>query len=301
MSCSRTVLANTPANTLANTLEETSAENPAAAAWQGARPMAVLQAGAYPLWFQLTENGPVLLETIEDAVFSAALVPWPLALHVRFFMEKENELFLAVNRGGFLKLVPFSGETNGQKVDGGFALFRFGGGSFFSQYTIGGFVFYENKPAVLLYLDDRFLDSAAPLPQPRTWTFNMDSNTPFPLEIPALEQFPAGGGWDADTLRPGSDGFFYYRIKNETLSPPELRMLRTNDLSQAGEEISLEAFYASIPREIEIPEHFSLPPLPENFVYTYACIAGGSLFACWEEQEEYNIGASGFMLVKRLP
>ncbi|MDR0487467.1 MAG: hypothetical protein LBG91_04395, partial [Treponema sp.] len=48
-------------------------------------PLAVLQPGEYPLWFQLTEDGPILLESMQDALFSAALVPWPLALHVRFF------------------------------------------------------------------------------------------------------------------------------------------------------------------------------------------------------------------------
>ena len=271
--------------------EKTASEDvPAPVARPTARPMAILQTGGQPLWFQLTENGPVLLESIEDAVFSAAFVPWPFAPHIRFFHEKDDELIMAVNRDGFLKLAPYNGETTG------LALYRFSGGGFWRQYTVGGFVFYEEKPAALLYLDDRFLDSAAPLPQPRTWTFNMESNTPFPLDITALQLFPPEEGWNADTLRLGSDGFWYYRAVKRSGSP-EIRMLRTADLSQAGENISLGVFQNSARRETEF-SHPSLPPLPKGFFYTGIGKVGDSLFASWEEQEDFNIGAAGFVLVK---
>ena len=42
---------------------------------------------------------------------------------------------------------------------------------------------------------------------------------------------------------------------------------------------------------------FSLPSLPEGFVYTGACLAGRVLAATWEEQEDSGIGAAGFMVV----
>jgi hypothetical protein len=41
-----------------------------------------------------------------------------------------------------------------------------------------------------------------------------------------------------------------------------------------------------------------LPVLPEGFVYTGLAWAGDTLFAAWEEQEDYNIGAAGFMAIK---
>ncbi|MDR1838150.1 MAG: hypothetical protein LBQ93_00990 [Treponema sp.] len=256
-----------------------------------ARPMAILQTGEQPLWFQLTEGGPVLLESIEDAIFSAALVPWPLALHIRFFHEREGELVMAINRDGFIKLAPFVGKTEG------LAMYRFGH-NFWRQYTVGGFVFYDDKPAALLYLDNRFLDSSAPIPVLRTWTFEMDSNMPFPLEIPALEFFPVEEGWSADTLRLGYNGFWYYRVRKSG-SLPEIRMLRTDDLSRAGEEISTEEFFNSAPRTTETFYASLLPPLPEGFFYTGTGIIGDSLFASWEEQADYNIGAAGFMVIKR--
>jgi hypothetical protein len=253
-----------------------------------ARPTAILQTGEQPLWFQLTENGPVHIESIEDAVFSAALIPWPYAPHVSFFQERGNALVMAVNRDGFLKLAP-AGE--------GLALYRFSGGSFWQQYTVGGFVFFEDKPAALLYFDNRFLDTAYPIPQSRTWTFNMDSNTPFPLEISALELFPVEEGWSVDTLRVGPDNLIYYRASKRNVSQPVIRMMWTADLTQGGQEITTEVFFNSAPLKTQIT-HPSLPPLPEGFIYTGIGMAGNNLFACWEEQVDYSIGAAGFMVIR---
>jgi hypothetical protein len=255
----------------------------------GAWPMAVLRAGEYPLWFQMTDGGPVQLETAEDAAFSSALVPWPLALHVMFIHEKDGEIIMAVNRSGFLKLAPYPG------VQDGIAMYYFPGG-LFKQYTIGGFVFYEEKPAVLLYLDDRFLDSDFPIPVSRTWTFNMESNTPFPVTIPALELFPADELWSVDTLRQGADSLFYYRAAKRN-GQPVVHMLRTANLDEEGENISLDAFYGSAPRRQEI-SHPSLPQLPEGFVYTAIGRVGDSIAATWEEQEDFSIGSAGIMIVK---
>jgi len=42
---------------------------------------------------------------------------------------------------------------------------------------------------------------------------------------------------------------------------------------------------------------FSLPALPEDFVYTGAALLGNILAASWEEQREAGIGAAGFMVV----
>ena len=263
---------------------------PAAVVWYGAVPLAILQTGEYPLWFQLTEGGPAHIESIEDAINTAAFIPWPLALHVRFFLEREEGLFLTINRDGFMKLAPYSDSVTG------IAMYRFSGGEFWRQYTVGGFVFFDDKPAALLYLDDRFLDTNAPLPRPCTWSFNMESNRPFSLDIPALLPFPPEDGWSVHTLRLAG-GFTYYRAVRKSGSRPAIRMLRTADLNLAGEEISLNVFYSSAPRETEITQ--PLPPLPEGFFYTGIGRVGDSLFASWEEQDNFYIGAAGFMVIKR--
>jgi hypothetical protein len=43
---------------------------------------------------------------------------------------------------------------------------------------------------------------------------------------------------------------------------------------------------------------FSLPPLPEGFVYTRISLVEGVVVAAWEEQEGWNIGAAGFLVIK---
>jgi hypothetical protein len=257
----------------------------------GARPAAVLQTGDIPLWFRLTEEGPVLLESIEDAALSAAFVPWPLALHVRFLYAQDGEIILAINRYGFIKLVPYKGAIEG------LTLFRFSGGEYWRQYTIGGFVFYHDNPAALLYLDGRFLSSGSPPPLLRTWTFNMQSNMPFPLAVPALEIFPAEEGWETDALRYGSDGAIYYRVVKRNDAKPEVKMFSTTDLSKAGSEISSDVFFNSALRKEEVINPL-LPELPEGFFYTETGRVGDSLFASWEEQEDFNIGAAGFVIIK---
>lgn len=252
-------------------------------------PSAVLRTGANPLWFLVTENGLIHIRSIEDAVYSAPLVPWPFAPHVSFYQEKSNELVLAINRYGFVKFAP--------NDDTELAMYCFSGGNFWRQYTVGGLVYYEDNPVALLYLDDRFLETSSFLPQPRTWSFNMDSNTIFPTEIPALEFFPVQDGWNADTLRLGPDGLMYYRVSKKSGLETDIRMLRTFNLSQVGENISAEVFFNSAPLRTEITNS-SLPRLPENFVYTAVARIGDSLFASWEEQADYNIGAAGFVVIK---
>jgi len=108
--------------------------------WYGAYPMAILQPGKHPLWFQLTDDGPVHIEAIEDAVFSADLIPWTLASHIRFLHETDNGVVMVVNKDGFLKLAPVSGNAND------IAIYRFSGGEYWKQYTVGGFIYYEGNP-----------------------------------------------------------------------------------------------------------------------------------------------------------
>jgi hypothetical protein len=254
-----------------------------------ANPTAILRTGLNPLWFQLTENGPVRLESIEDAVYSSAFVPWPYVLHVSFFHERGDELVMVINRDGFLKVVS---ETEG------LVLYRFAGGDLWRQYTTGGFVFYDGRYVALLYLEDFFLISNLPLPQERTWSFNMESNTPFAFNIPALEDFPVNEKWSLDTLRTGHDGLIYYRAGRTDNQQSVKKMFRTDSLFQIGYEIPAAEFFNSIPVRNEI-NHSILPILPEGFVYTGMAFVGDSITAFWEEQEEFNIGAAGIVFIRK--
>ena len=184
------------------------------------------------------------------------------------------------------------------RINADLVLYRFSGGEFWRQYTIGGFVYYDDIPAALLYLENRFMDTDILQPNPRVWSFNMTSNILFSMQIPALQYF-FDDGWEADTLRYGSDGLIYYRITKRSGVSLSTQMLRTNDLANTGERISIDVFFNSAPRRIAI-FHPSLPDLPEGFVYTAMGYVGDSLFASWEEQEDYSIGAAGFMVIDRI-
>ena len=261
-------------------------EDPSLVPWKGAYPAAILQTGEYPLWFQLTENGPVHVSNTGD---SRDLVPWPYAPHVSFMENINGELIVVVNRFGFLKLAAESG---------GLALYVFSGGEFWNEYTSGGFVFFEGGPAALIYPENHFLDTLLPQrrsPLYRTWSFNMNSNTPFVLDIPALQFFPQDEGWIINSLRQREDGYFYYRARNSDTG--DVYMFRTINLAHAGEEISIEVFYDSYPLQKDY-SHPALPPLPDGFVYTGMCYITDNIFASWEEQIDYSIGAAGFVVIK---
>jgi len=263
-------------------------------AWSGAYPMAILQTGEQPLWFQLTDDGPVLIDTIEDAAFTNALIPWPYALHIRFLREVAGGAEMTVNRDGFLKVAV-------NRTEQSLALYRFSGGDYWKQYTVGGFIYFGTSPVALLYLDNRFLDTDTAHPVNRTWSYNMNSNTPYPADISVFSAFPAEEGWDIDTLRLADDGFYYYRAAKRGGASPIVRMFRAASLSQTeysiSEEISIEKFFNSAPRQTEF-SHPSLPLLPEGFVYTGIAKAGANIFASWEEQEDFSIGAAGFVVIK---
>ena len=343
---------------------------PAAPVVPAVLPMAILQAGEFPLWFQFTEGGPVLIEAIEDACFSAALVPWPLAPHVRFMLAQGGDLLIAVNRDGMICLSPREGSHA--------ALYRFSGGEFWQRYTVGALVLFNNKPVSLLYRDDRFLDSGVPLPSPRLWTFDLLTAGLYSVSLPSIDAFPPEEGWDVDSLRRGSNDQWYFRATKKTGVQPEIRMFRSDDLVREGEQVSLGAFqnsalpeplsaapgplrdmlsaafvesgcglaavvspdfqtvrsfaadrekavllgfysgspagsgsafllattpqgnalYAESGAASAFTRRFSLPPLPADFHYTGIGLCGDTIFASWEEQVEYSIGAAGFMVIR---
>ena len=269
--------------------------SPALVTWSGAYPQAILLPGEYPLWFLLTEDGPLHIETIyNEDIYSHALVPWPYALHISFSEESaEGGLVMAVNRSGFLKFEPF------YEIEHSIALYCFSGGEIFRLNTTGGLVFYEGNPAVVLFPDSRFMDSDLLPAKPGTWSFNMNSNEAFPFNIPVFNLFSEEEGWNINTLRKGRDGFYYFRAARKNGNNHESRMFRTQNLRQpaAVTEISANVFFDSFPRETDY-SHPSLPLLPEGFAYTGVGAVAGCIVASWEEQIDYSIGAAGFVVIK---
>jgi hypothetical protein len=44
---------------------------------------------------------------------------------------------------------------------------------------------------------------------------------------------------------------------------------------------------------------FALPPLPEGFAYTRVGVNSAAVIAAWEEQENWQVGAAGFLVIRR--
>jgi len=336
-------------------------------------PMAILRAGEFPLWFQFTDDGPTLIETIESARYSAALIPWPHAPHVRFVLAQGEDLLLAVNNEGFVRLAPWPSH-------GGIGLYHVPGGELWRQYTVGAFVRPAPgaDPVALLYLNEWFLEQDVRPPSLRLWSLDASSATPRAAAMPALDAFASEEDWNLDVLRRGG-GYWYFRATKRNAVQQEIWMIRTDSLEREGERISLSDFQnaarpeplsaappalremlAAVFAEIGsnsatvvspdfqsyrrfatgsegIPVHaffsrdgtdgrafllatdpegdalhveagdsanphpvrrFSLPVLPEGFVYTEIGMVDDTVFAAWEEQVGFSIGAAGFMVIR---
>ena len=329
------------------------------------RPAAVLQTGEIPLWFQFTGNGPLHIDSIGEACFSQALIPWPLAPHAKGFLVQNDSLLLAVNREGFFQFTP---------NNRGIIMYRIPGGEFWRPYTLGAFFFFDQNPVSLLYLDDIFVETEDTVPLQRLWTYNLFSPSPLPFNIPFLDKFAAEEGWNVESMR-FSGGCWYYKALNKKNGKPEIHWLRSKE-HEDGEEISAGVFRSgSLPQPLEnaplslqkllllvfersgcstasvtsadflnsidftingegetvyifysnkgeeafilaanpkgtalylksegIDEiklyQFSLPSLPETFVYTGIGLTGDNIIATWEERQGYSIGAAGLMAMK---
>jgi hypothetical protein len=254
---------------------------------------AVLLPGEHPLWFEAApEEGARPIESPAESAL-VPFTPWPLAPHVAAALPWGEGLYLALNRSGLLALIPLEG--------GGLGLYRINDGPYWESYTLGNLFLYEDRPALFFYRDDSFAEPSAPPPVPPV--LGLLPGGAFtglgPLEIPALGDIPFAEGWEADILRAGADGLWYYRGLRRKNGGRELRYFRSADLSRRGEEIDAGT-YRNSQREAAgvFDPDAALPELPENFVYTHAAPLGDFMIAAWEEQEDYNIGAAGFMVIR---
>ena len=327
--------------------------------------LALLKTGDNPLWFELGPFGPDLIESPAAATL-VPFTPWPHAKFVTGMLLWQDSLVMAVNRDGFLVLGP------GDTAD--LVLYRVADTFFWDPYTSESFFIWDDKPALLLYRNDFFSAPIAPPPEPQVYLLDKTSSVPLGVRIPALENLAESGFWEAELLRRGNDGFWYYRVREKSGIESETAYFRTGDLAAEGKKISVDEWRNSSQPEITgIPLHltavlekvselihtpvartvspdfegqrlfcarggrseetvllhaycretpqalaiailpdgrgfcspganndarsFSLPVLPEGFVYSGIAMLGNNLAASWEEQQDAGIGAAGFMVM----
>jgi hypothetical protein len=215
-------------------------------------PLAVLQAGENPLWFELAGDGPRQIRFPDEAELSP-FTPWPLARHIRFILPRENDLVIGVNRDGFLRCALWAPAPEDRR---GLALYRTGESSYWGQYTLAAIFPYQGEAAALLYRDDFFAEPVSPLPAPRVFVLSPDSPELQTPAIPAFEEFPPAEGWDLDALHVSPGGYWYYRAVRKNTERPEIVYRRTLDLNLRGEAVSLSGFQNSA-----LPEPFTTAPV----------------------------------------
>jgi hypothetical protein len=219
-------------------------------------------------------------------------------------VTQDGNLYIAVNQDSLL-VAALQGPA---PLEGGspedIGLYRISGTTaatgYWESYTVGNLFLYDDKPSVFFYRDDRFADPAPLAPAPPVLSLGSFAGLPLNLrglDIPALAAFPLVEGWEPDILRSGADGRWYFRVFREKNGGRETRYFRSESISLPAEEISAGT-YRNSQALVEEGADSGLPPLPENFVYSHVARLGDLVFASWEEQEDYNIGAAGFMVFK---
>jgi len=357
---------------------EAAVPGPVPAAWPA---LALVETGDVPLWFELAPGGPELIHSPESASLEP-FVPWP---HARFAVDMlawEDTLVMAVNLDGFLVMGPAEVDP-GSAHNANLLLRRVSSGGHWAPYTVGSLFFWRGTPAALLYRNDFFAELYPVSPQPQVFALDASSPVPLGAEIPALSGAPPDGSWEAESLRQGPSGYWYYRVRERGGQRNQTSYFRARSLEGEGERISLAQWrnseiplgpqrippvlaamidgisslnpgggeggpalrlqvvspefegprvFSSAPpafdgeplprlygffREGQKPlallvfpdgrglysrgaeaRPFSLPPLPQGFVYTGIAAVGDSVVALWEEQDGAGIGAAGFMLFR---
>ncbi|MDR1654845.1 MAG: hypothetical protein LBR96_02515 [Treponema sp.] len=265
----------------------------------------IIEAGRYPLWFEFSAEGLTAISSPGEASLTP-FKPWPLARHVRGILKHGGELTLVINREGFIVVSPAPGPSPESlqaagplsKPEEALSVYICADPAFWGSYTAAAAFMYQGSPAALLYRDDFFAENTVPAPRPRVWTPDIASRRPIPLAVPALDALPPSKGWDIDAMSRGDDGYWYFRAVRKPALQPRIQFYRSKDLEAEAEASSQAEFQNSFTREAEnnAPDS-GLPPLPAGFVYTARGLSGGALVAAWEEQEGFNIGAAGLMLM----
>jgi len=287
-SCSRNTISQNGTAVEAN--ETLASVNPAGTVWHT---LAHLKTGENPIWFELGPEGPSLIDSPALATLKP-FTPWPHARHIIGRQMWEGFLVMAVNREGFLILG--AGSEPKELI-----FYRTTDSAFWDPLTAESFFSWENQPAVLLYRNDFFSGLSAPPLVSQVFVLSKSSPVPLPARIPAFEGLPLH--WEAEVLRRAPDGFWYYRVREKGRAQNETIYFRTEDLTIKGTSISFEEWRESDQRGQDIfdsnryIEIFSLPVLPEGFIYSGVTVFGNVIAASWEEQQDAAIGAAGFMVM----
>ena len=272
------------------TLSEVEAQISAGPTWPA---LALLKTGANPIWFELGQEGPSLIESPATAALTP-YTPWPHARFITGIQMWEGFFVMAVNRDGFLILGTASEPTE-------LILYRVADSALWDHYTTESFFIWDDRPLVLLYRNDFFSELSAPPLTSQVFALSKLSPVPIPASIGAFDNLSLP--WEAEVVRLGPSGFWYIRMREKGQAYNSTAYFRTDSLATGGVRIGVDEWRNSYPRggdSIDIASGsrpFSLPVLPEGFVFNNVALFGNVVVASWEEQFDAAIGAAGFMVM----
>jgi len=194
-------------------------------------PVALLKPGENPLWFEAGSGGPQLIES-PTAASLTAFFPWPFARFIVDMQVWDDFLAMPVNGDGFLVLGSAADDSSA-------VLYRINSGGIWNSYTAESFFVWDDRPAILLYRNDFFIEPEAPSLRPQVYALDKSSPVPLAVSVPALESFLSEGPWEAEVLHRGSGGLWYFRVKEKGKAQATTAYFRTADLAGAGTRISV--------------------------------------------------------------
>ena len=211
--------------------------------------LAILETGAFPLWFEFScmdfsASGGIRQIASPAEASLADFAPWPLAYYSAGMLssamagpagdpgpDQDSFLTIAVNRFGFISVMP-------DREPDSVVLYKAANFEIWDLYSAVSFFKYEGKPSVLLYRDDFFTVPYELPPEFPVQSLDEDFAFPVGINLPAFDYYLRENEWEAAAVKYGADGRWYYRLIQTGKSLPETIYCRTADLFLPGNEIS---------------------------------------------------------------
>lgn len=203
-------------------------------------PMAIVVPGENPLWFELSDDGPVVISSPEEASLRT-FFPWPHSMHVTDMLIQDDRLIFAVNRLGFLAIIPWD--------DSRLGLYPVFDKAYWSRYSIASLFCFDETPSVLLYRNDFFSSEGFPLPETPVMGLVKGNTSPIRARIPAFADFSASKGWDIEALNRGKNGIWHFIAAQKSSDLHEKLYYTCESLDSSPVSISMGDYWLAMEPE----------------------------------------------------
>jgi hypothetical protein len=206
-------------------------------------------------------------------------------------LKTGDSVIAALNQAGFVR---FEGDDHNK---GEITLSFIPVNGAWKNYTVGGFFLDNNMPVAVIYSDSFFSKAPQPAPTERLWSLDLATNSLNRQESSAFAAVPGKEDWNINTCFPGGGKIWFEAVRNLN-GGQETRYYSAASLESDAEACSFALFKNAsvVYNDNKKCDVSSLPQLPEGFSWDYVEPLGSSIIAAWEERQDWNVGAAGFMI-----